>query len=97
MAGRSAGVLGVLAALGLTGCAGSAVLIGRTASGGVIGLDGDREQAMADARRVMSDTCEGAYTITGARTVSGGVFRGRTISEWQLRFTCGANPDAESR
>jgi hypothetical protein len=93
MVRRSFGLLGVVSALGLTGCAGSAVLIGRTPNGGVIGLDGDREQAMADARRVMSDTCDGAYTISGARTVSGGTLRGRVITEWQVRFVCGANPD----
>ncbi len=90
---RSFGLLGVLMALGLSGCAGSAVLIGRTANGGVVGLDGDREAAMADARRVMSDTCEGAYHITSARNAVGGTLRGRAITEYQVRFVCGANPD----
>jgi hypothetical protein len=56
-----------------------------------MGLDGEREQAMADARRQMSEACGGAYTIVAERTIVAGVFRGRTISEVQIRFTCGAS------
>jgi hypothetical protein len=90
---RVAAWISVAAVLVLSGCAGSAVLISRTANGGVVGLDGEREQAMADARREMSEVCGGAYTIVAERTVTAGVFRGRTISEVQIRFACGAQPD----
>jgi hypothetical protein len=88
---RAAAWLGVTAVL--NGCGGSAVIIGRTETGGVVGLDGDREQSMADARRQMSEACGGAYTIVAERTVVSGVYRGRTISELQLRYLCGAQPD----
>jgi hypothetical protein len=87
---RAVGVLFVLAGLGLSGCGGSAVLIGRTSNGGILGLDGDRDQAMADARRLMSDSCEGAYTIVGERDAVAGTLRGRTITEHQIRYVCGA-------
>jgi len=90
---RVAGVLGVALAVGLCGCGGSAVIIGRTAGGGILGLDGDHEQAMADARRLMSESCNGAYTIVGERRAIAGVLRGRTILEDQVRFACGAAPD----
>ncbi len=85
------GVLGVLAAAGLTACGGSAVLIARTAGGGVIGLDGDREQALADARRQMSEACGGPYTIVAERNAFGGTYHGRTLSEHQIRYVCAAN------
>jgi hypothetical protein len=83
----------VLSMLGCVGCAGSAALITRTPDGGVMGLDGERSDAMADARRQMSETCGGAYTITAERVAVAGTFRGRTISEHQVRFACGALPD----
>jgi hypothetical protein len=82
-----------LSMLGSTGCAGSAALIARTRDGGVMGLDGERSDAMADARRQMGETCGGAYTITGERIAVAGTYRGRTISETQIRFACGAQPD----
>jgi hypothetical protein len=82
------------AALPLSGC-GSAVLIGRTASGGVLGLEGDREQSLADARRQMSESCGGAYTIVGERDVVAGTYRGRLISEHQIRYLCGVHPDQQ--
>src|SRR5262245_11950651 len=88
-------LLGVTAALGLSGCGGTAVLIGRTAHGGVLGLEGDREQAMADARRQMSEHCGGAYTIVGERNAIAGAYRGRTISEYQIRYLCGTHPDRQ--
>ncbi len=82
----------MIAAAGLTGCGGSAALVARTAGGGVIALDGDHEQAMADARRQMSESCDGAYTIVASRHVIAGVLRGRTIAEDQVRYACGAPP-----
>ena len=90
---RAAGILGLIAAVGLCGCAGSAVLIGRTANGGILGLDGDHEEAMADARRQMSESCGGAYTIVGERNAVAGTLRGRTIAEYQIRYVCGAAPE----
>ncbi len=92
---RVARWFGAMAVLGLSGCGGSAVLIGRTAAGGVLGLDGDREQAMADARRQMSEYCGGAYTIVGERNAVAGTFRGRTISEYQIRYLCGVHPEQQ--
>jgi hypothetical protein len=88
-------VLGFLAASWLTGCAGSAVPIAQTANGGVLGLDGDRDAAMGDARRQMSEACNGAYTIVAGRNVFAGVFRGRSISEYQIRYVCGEHPDKQ--
>jgi hypothetical protein len=85
------GLLGVLAGMGLPACGGSAVLIGHTANGGTLGLDGDHQQAMADARRLMSESCGGAYTIVGERNVIAGKFRGRTIAEYQVRYVCRAD------
>jgi hypothetical protein len=82
----------LLSAATLAGCAGSAAVIARTPSGGVLGLDGDREEAMADARRQMSDHCGGAYSIVGERKTAG-LMRGRTIVEHQIRYACGAEPD----
>jgi hypothetical protein len=96
MASRFFSLLGLLAAAAaLAGCGGTAVLIAQTAHGGVLGLDGDREQAMADARRQMSELCGGAYTITGERNVFAGVFRGRNIVEYQIRYTCGEHPEKQ--
>jgi hypothetical protein len=92
---RNAGWLLMVAVLGLEGCGGSAVLISRNAGSGVLGLDGDREQAMADARRQMSEYCGGAYTITGERNVVAGTYRGRTISEYQIRYLCGSHPERQ--
>jgi hypothetical protein len=85
------GVLGVLAVVGGAGCAGSAVLIGRTPNGGILGLDGDRETAMGDARRQMSEQCDGAYTIVAERNVLAGAFHGRSLTEHQVRFICGVH------
>jgi len=82
---------GLLAGVGASGCAGSAVLIGRTPAGGVLALDGDREVAMSDARRQMSEACEGAYTIVAERNAFAGTFRGRSITEHQIRFICGVH------
>jgi hypothetical protein len=86
-------VIAVLSALALSGCGGSAVTIFRTAHGGMLGLEGDRQQAMADARRLMSESCGGAYTIVAERNVVAGVYHRRTVSEVQLRYRCGATPE----
>jgi hypothetical protein len=88
-------VLCVLCVLGLAGCAGSAVLIASAPDGGLLALDGDREQAMADARRQMSEACDGAYTIVSGRSIVAGVYRGRSINEYQIRYLCGAHPDRQ--
>jgi hypothetical protein len=50
---------------------------------------------MADARRQMSESCAGAYTIVGERDAVAGTFRGRAISEHQVRYVCGAHPDQQ--
>jgi hypothetical protein len=86
----------VLIALGVlgSGC-GSAVLIAHSEDGGVFGLEGDRTEAMADARRQMSESCGGAYTIIGVRRVSAGAYRGRALSEVQLRYLCGMHPEQQ--
>jgi hypothetical protein len=82
-------VIAVLLALALPGCGGSAVIIARSAHGGMLGLEGDRTQAMADARRLMSEACSGAYTIVAERNVVAGTYHGRIVSEVQLRYRCG--------
>lgn len=84
---------GAFAAFALAGCGGTAVLIMRSADGGVLGLDGDHDEAMADARRQMSESCGGAYTILGERNTVAAVYRGRTLMEYQIRYVCGAQPD----
>jgi hypothetical protein len=90
---RFAAFLFVLAAPALVGCGGSAVLVARSASGGVLAIDGEHVQAMADARRQMSEHCEGAYSIVRQRLVVTGVFRGEELSEFLVQYACGAAPD----
>jgi len=92
MSRRSLGLVGLCAATLLAGCGGSAVLVARTANGGVFGLDGERASAMADARRQMSEACDGAYTIVGERDALTGMFRGRPLMELQVEFVCGDVP-----
>jgi hypothetical protein len=50
---------------------------------------------MGDARRQMSEYCGGAYTLVGERNAVAGTFRGRTISEYQIRYLCGTHPDQQ--
>jgi hypothetical protein len=88
-------ILPVAVLLALPACGGSAVLVTSTATGGVLGLDGDRAQAMADARRQMSESCGGAYTIVDERLVVEGTFRGRTLAEHQIRYVCGSHPEQQ--
>lgn len=83
-----------LAALSLAGCSGSAVLVARTRVGGLIGLEGDRVQAMADARRQMSEHCAGAYTIVQQGTAVTGVHRGEQLTEYLVEYACGEEPSA---
>jgi hypothetical protein len=94
---RSLGLAVVISALALapaiTGCGGSAVILARSPNGGLLGLDGDQEEAMADARRQMSDACGGAYTIVAQGETVSAVLRGRTITEYRVKYTCGAHPD----
>jgi|SRR5580704_12270125 hypothetical protein len=83
-----------LLALGLAGCGGSAVPLARTPQGGVMSLDGDHDEAMADARRQMSAACSGAYAIAGEREVFEALMHGRVITEIQMTYTCGtARPE----
>jgi hypothetical protein len=92
----SFGVLAALtaaSALSASGCGGTAVLIIRAPDGGVLSLDGDHDEAMADARRQMSESCGGAYTILGERNTVAAIYRGRTLMEYQIRYACGAQPD----
>jgi hypothetical protein len=89
------GALGPILALGLAACGGSAVPIARTPGGGVISLDGDHDEAMADARRLMSAACGGAYTIVGEREVFAALMHGRVITEIQMQYACGTPPPAK--
>ena len=84
------GVLALTAAI--AGCGGSAVPLAQTPEGGVMGLDGDHDEAMADARRQMSEACGGAYTIVGEREVFAALMHGRVITEIQMRYACGTAP-----
>jgi hypothetical protein len=92
MSRRVLALFGLCATAALAGCGGNAVLVGRTANGGVFGLDGEHAEAMADARRQMSEACGGAYTIVGERNALTGVFRGRALMEYQVEFVCGDVP-----
>jgi hypothetical protein len=88
------GFLGPVMATVIAGCGGSAVPLVRTPHGGVMGLDGDHDEAMADARRQMSAACGGAYTIVGEREVFEALMHGRVITEIQMTYTCGmARPE----
>jgi hypothetical protein len=78
-----------LLAMALAGCGGSAVPLARSPGGGVMGLDGDHDEAMADARRQMSAACGGAYTIVGEREVFEALMHDRVITEIQMKYTCG--------
>jgi hypothetical protein len=89
---RALGSIVALAAITATGCGGTAVLIAQTPSGGVIGLEGDHSEAMADARRQMSEHCRGAYRIVGDKQARSGDSPGRTFTEHQVEFACGAEP-----
>jgi hypothetical protein len=84
------GLLAPILAVGLAACGGSAVPIARTPGGGVMSLDGDHDEAMADARRQMSEACGGAYTIVGEREVFAALMHGRVITEIQMKYACGA-------
>ncbi len=88
----AAGVSVLVAASALGGCVGTAVSVARTPEGGVIELDGEHASAMADARRLMSERCRGAYTILGAQDERVLVYRGEEIQEFRLRYACGAEP-----
>lgn len=83
-----------LAAIGLAGCGGSAVLIAQSRSRGLMGLEGDRVQAMADARRQMSEHCGGAYTIVREGTAVTGVHHGEELTEYLVEYACGAGTPA---
>ncbi len=91
---RLSGVLGSLLALGLAGCGGSAVFLAQTPEGGVMSLDGDHVEAMADARRQMSEACGGAYTIVREHEVFDALMHGRVITEIHLHYACGTAPPA---
>ena len=80
---------GLFAAFAGSGCAGSAVVVAQTAEGGVMSLDGEHEQAMADARQQMSEACGGAYTIVGERRMEAGVIRGQRVMEQRVTYACG--------
>ena len=54
-------ILGI-ALVAFAGC-GTARLISRDQYGGVIALDGDRNKAMEDGNRLMTDNCRGPYTV----------------------------------
>jgi hypothetical protein len=90
---RAAGVSVLFAASALGGCIGTAVSVAQSPGGGVIELDGDRAAAMADARRLMSERCGGAYTILGAEDEVVLLHRGEQIQEFRVRYACGAQPE----
>src|SRR5262245_28842288 len=83
-----------LGALTLAGCGGSAVLVAQSRSGGLMGLEGDRVQAMADARRQMSEQCGGAYTIVQQGSAVTGVHRGEQLTEYLVEYACGTDAPA---
>jgi hypothetical protein len=88
------GLPGLLLALALAGCGGSAVPLARTPTGGIMGLEGDHDEAMADARRQMSEACGGAYVVAGEREVFEALMHGRVITEIQMTYMCGtARPE----
>lgn len=82
-----------LATLALSGCAGTAVIVSQTPVGGVLGLEGDHAEAMADARRQMSEHCRGAYRILGEHDSASTEVRGQGYTERHVEFACGAEPD----
>lgn len=92
MNGRALASLLALSAITLAGCGGSAVIIARTPNGGVLSLEGDHADAMADARRQMSEACGGAYTIVGEHEAVSSALRGRTFTELEVEFRCGDEP-----
>ena len=94
MPGRTLASLSILplSAILLAGCGGSAVLIARTPSGGVLSLVGDHAEAMGDARRQMSEACGGAYTIVGEHEALSDGARDRAFLDHQVEFRCGAEP-----
>lgn len=87
--------LGIVAfaALALSACGGTAVLVSHTPTGGVLGLEGDHAEAMADARRQMSEHCRGAYRILGEHDTVSGEIRGQAYTERHVEFACGAEPE----
>jgi hypothetical protein len=52
----------VCLALALSAC-GTARVVSRTQTGGIIALEGDRQKAMEDANHIMTDQCRGPYTV----------------------------------
>lgn len=58
----SLGLVMVLAAVVLGGCAGMR-WVRRTPTGGTIALEGDYDDAMKDARKAMARQCAGPFTI----------------------------------
>ncbi|APR78819.1 Hypothetical protein A7982_04166 [Minicystis rosea] len=80
-------------ALVLAGCGGSAVLVSRTENGGVLAIDGEHVEAMADARRQMSEHCGGAYSIVEQRRAVTGVYHDREITEYLVQYVCGEQLD----
>ena len=82
-----------LSALVLAGCGGSAALVARSPDGGVLAIDGDHVQAMADARRQMSEHCGGAYSIVEQRRAVTGTYQDREITEHLVQYVCGAQLD----
>ena len=77
----------------LAGCGGSAVFVAQSRAGGLMGLEGERVQAMADARRQMSEQCAGAYTIVQEGSAVTGRHRGEPLTEYLVEYACGASPD----
>jgi hypothetical protein len=58
----------VVALFGAVGCfmiQGHAEMVKRDKAGGVLALKGDRDKAMADAKRQMSSNCPDGYEIVG--------------------------------
>ena len=90
---RWVAVLGGLVAALVSGCGGSAVILVATPKGGVVSLDGTRVEALGHARRLMSESCGGAYRILSERRVFAGVLRGRPMTESQIQYACGPSPE----
>lgn len=67
--------------------------------GGVIGISGNREKALAQARPWMAERCGGAYRIVSEEQVQTGTnprawAGGSHPTETQITYTCGAAPSA---
>jgi hypothetical protein len=81
--------LALLLVFSLSGC-GSALLVTRTETGGVLKLDGFRSAASKQADELMTARCDGPYTVVaeGDEFVAG-------TTEYRMHFVCGGSPPTQ--